>query len=94
MKVVRCSRCGEYIRAGELRYIVGVHVTLDTDGLADGADVVGLATALSTNPDSDEALTEIFTREMAYTLCQSCRDLFVQDPLARPAGTLDQGYVQ
>lgn len=79
MKVVHCSRCRSFIQPDELRYIVAVHVTLDTDGFADKQlDAGQLAAEMASN---EEGLLDLFTREMAFTVCRNCRDSFVSNPL-------------
>ncbi len=43
---------------------------------------------------TEETLAELFTREMAFTLCKPCRDLFVANPLDRVTNPPDLGFVQ
>ena len=83
MRVVHCSGCGSFLQPDELRYIVGVHVTLDVDGFVDSeATAYNIAEQLEQR--SSSSLGDVFTREMAFTLCVSCSDEFVSDPLNRP----------
>ena len=94
MRVVHCSRCGTFIQKDELRYIVGVHVTLDIDGFTDLALAAEMAPHLVDNPEPEETLAELFTREMAFMLCQPCRDRFVENPVDRLTSPPDLGFVQ
>jgi len=93
MKVVHCSRCGIFLSQSELRYIVGVHVTLDLDGCGGDGAAERLAHRMY---EGDESLTELYSREMAFTLCPACRDRFVANPLDHPEEQVlhDHGLLQ
>ena len=83
MRVVHCSSCGSFLQPDELRYIVGVHVTLDVDGFAD-PEACAYRVASQLDQRSSGSLADVFTKELAFTLCVACRNDFVSDPLHRP----------
>ncbi|MBN1947699.1 MAG: hypothetical protein JW797_18685 [Bradymonadales bacterium] len=96
MRVDHCSRCGEHIASDEIRYIVGVQVTLDLDGFQGGVEsAYEIAERLNAKQSCDESLSEVFSREMVFTLCKHCRDGFVDNPLGRQERLLcpDLGFI-
>lgn len=84
MKVVRCSSCARFLHEADLRYIVGVHVTLDVDGLGHSpSDVQSLAQALDQQDAEESGLADVFCKDLAFVLCTGCRNDFVRNPLNR-----------
>jgi hypothetical protein len=95
MQVIRCSRCGGFIRSHELRYLIGLHVTLDRDGFTE-QDLGDPCRRVEATRRVGESLDERFTCEKAFVVCSSCRDQIVDNPLgAYPEMMLpDLGFVQ
>ena len=93
MKVVHCSRCGQFLAPSELRYIVGINLTLDLDGSSRTPESDPVANRLF---EGGESLADLYYREMVFTLCSTCRDRFVNNPLDRPEELLaeDLGLLQ
>lgn len=81
MNVVHCSRCGRFLGNDQIRFIVGMHVTLDVDG-CQGGDRVAEQLAAHMNRAGESSLGEVYTREMAFVLCTPCRESFVANPLS------------
>jgi hypothetical protein len=79
-----------------MRYLVGVHVTLDTDGVADSSELAAEVLSQSEEGGVEEALAQVFSRDMVFTLCSDCRNHFVANPLGRTAFGVapDLGFVQ
>jgi hypothetical protein len=77
-----------------MRYLIGLHVTLDIDGFE--PDVDGLARQLEAAQQAGESLDQLVAQDLAFTLCQTCRDDFVKNPIGRTTSHShrDLGLVQ
>lgn len=95
MKVIRCSRCGAFIRSKDLRYLIGLHVTLDRDGFTED-ELHDAQSRVEAARRNGESLAERFTCEKAFLVCEDCRDQFVDNPLGRFPEMMrpDPGFVQ
>ncbi|MCA9562977.1 MAG: hypothetical protein KC561_05785 [Myxococcales bacterium] len=89
MNVIHCSRCGNFIGTSEVRFVVGLHVTLDVDGLDNDDWTNALNISKSGTPDRLEEVHELVATEKAFTICSNCRSAFVSDPLGASAQNHD-----
>ena len=86
MTVQCCSKCGESLHNGRLKYIVRIKVLADFDGHISSEDqaegdnldaLIGQIEGLAA-----KALENDIHQEMAFLLCKDCREIFVRNPLS------------
>lgn len=84
MQKLRCHCCGKELPAGTLKYVLEVKSFADFDGYLEdyeGDIEEGINYLLETIDGLDEKSLEAeVSREMAYILCKSCCDRFMNDP--------------
>ena len=73
----RCSRCGTYIGSKDTKFIVNIHVTMDSS--SETEILRSVADEFGTN--QVEEIEDWICKEMAFLLCCGCRDYFVMNPL-------------
>jgi len=82
-----CSKCGENLYEGTLKYIVRIKVLADFDGHinsdneAHADDLEALIRQMENS--TAEVLENDVHQEMAFLLCKDCRDIFIRNPLNR-----------
>jgi len=90
-----CVRCGKDLPEGSLKYVVDIRVYADFDGVlrfpeGDIEAEVSRLMAEIERMDPQELERDVY-QEMAFLLCKSCRDRFVEDPLSRGEGPYPAG---
>jgi hypothetical protein len=95
MSTQYCLKCGKRLPEGSLKYVVGIRVYADFDGVLSfpRGDIEGELHRLMREIErmnSHELEKDVY-QEMAFLLCKGCRDRFMEDPLSRGEGPFPAG---